>query len=222
MKWLADLMKKCAPLNIEVNRVTQDMIKENQGSPFGELLMNSPLHGAGPALGTQGDNPIKLLFVCAEIPYEGAAAELLKLVPSDVSCVMVQGLKGNTIMEFKLRLAQAGAIWISIIPQDPKRHVMIDVKGQIETTDPIWAELQDLMRKDGYARSWEIIVNGDGKIVFDVKMAEEREKHQTIRDRPIGQDEMTDLHIMLEAAADSGQFLDMLEGKPFKKQRRSK
>ena len=218
MKWLADLTQKCAPLKIEINRVTPEMEELSRGNSLGDLFTKMQ-PGSAPALGTSGENPIKLLFICAESPSLELQQEIFHMVPADVKYTLLQSIKHSTLMEFRMMLAQAGAQWIEIIPRDKDRHLAIVVKGQIESDDPIWSDAQALMLKDGYARSWEITINGDEKIILDVKLAKEREKFHAIRERPIGPDEVTDVKIMLEAATSVDQFLDMLEGKPFRKRR---
>jgi hypothetical protein len=123
-------------------------------------------------------------------------------------------------MELSMMMAQAGVL--PMITTEG-HHLKLNVQGPNvpELHDEIWNRMQTLLMKDGFARSWEISIN-DEKIVYDAKMIKETEEHHQLRDTSIGQDDQTDLHIMLEATQSVDQFLALLEGKPFEEPKRRK
>jgi hypothetical protein len=213
MKWIAELMKKCLPLKMEVVRVSNEELA-TVGVPNTEVVK-----GLAPELGS-GMGRISLIIVCAEKPKAKLTEDLLSLVPADVQCIFFESMKRSTTMELGLILAQAG---IPPMVTLNERHIALTLSGQNvpEIHDEIWGRVQEILLKDGYPTSWEISVN-DEKIVYDAKIVKETIEHHNIRDTNISQDDQTDLHIMLEATKSVDEFMAMLEGKPFKKSRTRK
>jgi hypothetical protein len=158
-----------------------------------------------------GDGKVKLVFVCAKSPDRRTRTSLLNLVPSDITCEFIETIKGSTAMELGFKIQAGGGIVTRFLPKN--HHIELQVNGpQLpERDDPLWADVQEILKKDGYAQSWEIAINGE-KIVYDEKMAIEMASHK-IRDRAFTDEDMTDLKIMVETSGDVNDFLAMLNGK---------
>jgi hypothetical protein len=200
MIWLKQLMDKCIPLKIEIIKTPVDEILLSSATFKGRAIEMSP-----------GESKIKLVFVCAKAPDRRTRTLLLNLVPNDITCEFIEALKGSTAMELGFKIQASGGAVIKFVPKD--HHIEMTVNGpQLpELDDPLWADVQEILKKDGYAQSWEIAINGD-KIVYDEKMATEMASHK-IRDREFTDEDMTDLKIMVETSGDVNDFLAMLEGK---------
>jgi hypothetical protein len=210
MRWIAELMKRCLTMKYEVVRVSKEEIQSSV----------TPQTFRGKASELEGDpSRMGLIIVGPEIPNAPIIQELLQLVPSNIDVVFVAALKRSTAMELSILMAQN-----SIVPfiRMTGRHLIVDAQNPNvpEAHDEIWTRFQELLKKDGFPVSWEIQLNNGQKIIYDVKIAKETETQHNIRGTSIGKDDQTDLHIMLEASQSVDQFLEMLDGKPFKKLKR--
>jgi hypothetical protein len=213
MKWISDLMKECLKIKAEVMKISRD---ELMTTPIGLNIVQ----GLAPAISAD-PSTVCLVITCPELPNNKLGSELLNMIPSDVGVVFLAALKRSTLMELSMIMAQSG---MPPLIMTDGRHLTINAQGPSvpEVHDEIWDRFQELLKKDGFPTSWEIIINNEDKIVYDVKMSREAETQHAIRDTSIGQDDLTDLHIMLEASQSVDQFLAMLDGKPYRKPRRKK
>jgi hypothetical protein len=210
MNWLKELMTQCLPLKIEVLPVGS-----HEDS---ELTETSDLIQGRKPMEDKTSGKVKLIFICAKVPDSETKSSLLNAVPSNLNCQFVEAIKASTGMELGFTVQARGGVITKFVPKD--HHIDISIQGTTlpELGDPLWTDIQEILRKDGYAQSWEIKVNDD-KIVYDEKLAQEMASHK-IRDHEFTDADMTDLKIMLETAGDVNDFLATLEGK--KPQRRSK
>jgi hypothetical protein len=203
-------MTQCLPLKIEVLPVGS-----HEDSELTETA--DMIQGRKP-MEDKTTGKVKVIFVCAKNPDTKTKDTLLDAVPSNLNCQFVEAIKASTGMELGFTVQAHGGVITKFIPKN--HHVDISIQGTTlpELDDPLWIDIQEILKKDGYAQSWEIKVN-DAKIVYDEKIAQEMASHK-IRDREFTDGDMTDLKIMLETAGDVNDFLATLEGK--KPRRRSK
>jgi hypothetical protein len=202
MNWLKDVMTKCLPLKIELIKTRTD---ELNSSFLDQCLI---LNGSSPT--TDQTEKKKLVFICAKTPDNETLATLLDLVPNNLECLFIETVKSSTPLELAFLVQQSGGVMTFFEPKG--HHVEIKIKGSLPPTDdPVWADVQEILVKDGYADSWEIKIN-DEKIVYDAKMAREMESHN-IRDRGFTDSDLTDLKIMLESTNTVDEFLATLERK---------
>jgi hypothetical protein len=201
MKWIADLMKKCLPHKMEVMRLVESELKDTF-LPVGDQIVN----GFGPEV---EDTAINLLIVCPEIPGATVANELLHMVPANVKVLFYESIKRSTSVELQTLFMQAG-----IVPQiTPEQGHKVTIKvmnpNAPEPHDELWGRIEDLLKRDGYAKSWEIQVNG-ARIVYDLKMVQEAQQHHNIRDCTITDQDITDVRILLNSTNSVDEFLAKL------------
>jgi len=205
MKWIADLMKKCLPHKMEVMRVTEE---ELQGSFL--AVSSQVVNGLGPALDKNiATDNLNLLIVCPDPPVSRLANELLHMIPSNVKVLFFESIKRSTSVELQALLIPAGVI--PLVSSDLGHKVTIKVMSQNapEPHDAIWARVEDILRRDGFAKSWEILIN-DERIVYDLKMAQEVEQHHNIRELTISESDITDMRILLNSTDSVDEFLAKL------------
>ena len=203
MIWIKQLMDKCQPLKIEIVKTATGDVSD---------ISVSEVSFKGKASETsEGESRTKLVFICARKPTKRTLTSLLNLVPSNITCEFIESIKGSTALELGFKIQASGGAVTKFLPKD--HHIELQVNGpQLpELDDPLWADVQEILKRDGYAKSWEIAINGE-KIVYDEKMAEEIASHK-IRDREFTDEDITDLKIMVETAGDVNDFLAMLERK---------
>ena len=198
MNWLKEVMTKCLPLKIQ-------LLKTN-GSE--EVTSDHCIRFHGKA-DNQDASAKRLFFICAYTPDQAMMKDLLDLVPNNLECLFIETVKSITTMELAFLIQQSGGVMTLFEPKG--HHLAIEIKGSQlpPTDDPVWADVQEILEKDGYASSWEIKIN-DETIVYNAKMAQEVKSHK-IRDRGFTDTDLTDLKIVLETTCDVNDFLAAIE-----------
>ncbi len=79
--------------------------------------------------------------------------------------------------------------------------VEVDINADVSE---VWQDICEALEKDGFPKSWKV-----GDRVYDKKIVAEANLRPK-RDRAIGQEDLTDLTIMLGAAKTVDEFLKML------------
>ena len=98
-----------------------------------------------------------------------------------------------------------------IKPDIESRELTIDLKG-INDEHPIWADLSDVLRRDGFFSAWHFIADGKEIHVLP-KMVDEVAKNQEKNNgKAINASDITDLKISLANAQSIDDILKAMEG----------
>lgn len=140
----------------------------------------------------------KLVFFCAKMPPEKEKKELITLIPSSLSADFVEGPKNKTLHAIQIYLLQAGIVPTHISLMGHK--LILDVNSMVKTMPdedhPFWDAMNTILEKDGFFDQWEIIINNE-KHGFNLRVSEDIQKNKNLRDYCITQEEIKDLHILL-------------------------
>lgn len=145
---------------------------------------------------TDGEDKNKLTFFCAKIPTEKEKKEIIALIPPSVATDFIEGPKNVTLHSIQIYLIQARIFPCRIETFNHKLVLTANVITEVSNDHPFWAAMNDILEKDGYFHEWEINLNNE-KHSFSFKISKDIQKNKVRRDHGITQEEITDLHILL-------------------------
>jgi hypothetical protein len=151
----------------------------------------------------------KITFLCPHIPPGKEKQSLISILPENIDTEFVEGPKETTIIQLQFYAIKMGARGIQPVSKD--HHLVVTLipgHDAIEATDPAWAETSEVIQKDGYYDSWEIIC-GEIHLTYNLKMIEEA-KRRPVRDLSISKDDILNLKIALGASQDVNDFIRSL------------
>jgi len=178
--WQVNLMKKCSDMNLEAI---------------------STLDG--------------LTIICPKIPGKKDKTQILSVLPEDIRehISFTEGPKPSTLNHMRNTIIATGVVGsMGNNPPDLQRkYLKITMTGNgnpdAENTD--WSPLSDLLMKDGYFESWDIVFNNKTVAVYDRKVSKELQKNKS-RDTVIQKDDILDLNILLNTEMDFDKLLEKL------------
>ena len=95
-----------------------------------------------------------------------------------------------------------------VIPDIEHRTIVIEMTGP-EDNDPVWGELTEVLKQDGFFSSWKFIANGKETCV-ESKLIEELVKNKEQHTGMIDDNAITDLKIGLANANTVDDILNMM------------
>ena len=151
----------------------------------------------------------RIIFMCPKMPEEKTKVELVDIIPKSMRYEFIEAPKTSTIFAIRAILIQLGA-YKSIV-QPSGRTLKIEALNlqSIDSDNPAWDSISQLLKKDGFFTAWEITFN-DNTIKYDLNIDKEIEKQHHIRDHRIQGDDITNLKIILNSTQDVNDFLKEL------------
>lgn len=132
-----------------------------------------------------------IIFMCPKIPDKDTQLELLEDIPT-VQYRFIEAPKVTTRDVLEILLKSIGFYGEL---QMKERKIIIKSTMKIDPNHPFWAEVQELLYKDGYFTEWEITL-GDKSIICKKSVVEEVQKNVK-RDHTISKDDILNLQIVL-------------------------
>jgi hypothetical protein len=214
-KWLTKVLEKCATLGFELKVYEAN----SEGAIFDSELflkaymeihtLRSPvattLRGACSAVPKEG----VIIFICPEKPVMKVMKNIAMDMPENWHCQFVVQIRPSTTAELEILLRQSGGE-AKIDYQE--NHICIQVKGPdvVPIDDPYWDELPRILCEDKYVERWDLFINGQKMFAYNSRVAEEIKTMHKVREEGFTDDDMLNLHIMLEASHSVADFEKML------------
>ena len=121
------------------------------------------------------------------------------------------GPKAQTQFNVQNLLRRAQPETARIVPDYEHRSITIELGG-IGDDDPVWGEVSQALKRDGFFDSWKFVINGK-EIKVDPKLTDELVKNQKQRTTSISETDVTDLKIGLANAQTVDDILKMMNNK---------
>jgi hypothetical protein len=137
-------------------------------------------------------------------------AELQALIPDKKPVHFEVSPKIQTKMNIDNLIHRAQPSDVDITPDLEHRTITIKLEG-VGKDEPVWGELSEALKMDGYFDSWKFIVEGKEVNVLP-KMSEELAKNQSQHTKGITDSDITDLKIGLANAQTVDDILKAIGG----------
>jgi len=135
--------------------------------------------------------------------------ELRCLVPEGAEVDFIEAPKEMTRNNLMNLLRRVQPSSLKVEPDMEGRTIVIEANG-VPESDPVWGEMSQVLRKDGYFESWKYVIEGNEVKVFpDVMDAMSSRKG---RDTAINEGDITDLKISLSNAQTVDDILKAMGG----------
>ena len=135
--------------------------------------------------------------------------ELRCMVPDGAEVEFVEAPKEQTRNNLVNLLRRVQPSNLKVEPDMDGRTIVIEAYG-VPESDPVWGELSQVLRKDGYFESWKYVIEGNEVKVFpDVMDAMASRKG---RNTAINEGDITDLKISLGNAQTVDDILKAMGG----------
>jgi hypothetical protein len=162
-----------------------------------------------------------IIFFCPDMPDKKIKIELIKMIPKNTKYQFVIGPKQSTIDTLILMFNTLGINNLQILKSLEEmiknitagnRHIDIQNNNvQIPDDSPFWNEIEQLLVRDGFYKTWTITLGNKTITEKNIKIATEISKYHDIRDHAILEDDMVNLKISLGKEQDVLDFLKDLE-----------
>ena len=139
-----------------------------------------------------------------------AEAEFRALVPEAKQVQFMESPKIQTRMNVDNLIRRAQPQDANIEPDLDHRSITIALGG-VPETDPVWGDMSEALKCDGYFDSWKFIINGQETTVI-AKMVDVMAKNKAGRTKTINEGDITDLKIGLANAQSIDDILKVMEG----------
>jgi len=144
-----------------------------------------------------------MVVLCPKSLERKDKTQLVALIPEDLRgrVKFEEGPKYST-MNHLSNLIQALRMGGGGDPDYSRRYIKLNLVGVAEMSENVdWSNISDLLEKDGYFESWDIVLNNKLVSSYNRKIFQELQRN-SFRDDVIMKDEITDLHILLETETD--------------------
>jgi len=141
----------------------------------------------------------QVFLLCPKLPDTPVQEQITELIPQTIKRKFIESPKQSSYTIVKSILGSFGGRTAKF---NQSRDLVLEVTGSGSITKEdcsVWEEVHAVLKKDGYWKSWEIILNNESRGIYDTKLTEEIIKNKT-REFGFSKDDILNLKIQLETS----------------------
>jgi hypothetical protein len=150
-----------------------------------------------------------MVFVAKKLATE-VEEELRSLVANGKTIAFKEAPKLQTQTQVQSLISRAHPDAAMVKPDLDQRTLFISMDG-VEESHPVWGQLTEALKKDGFFESWKLVANGHETRVI-ASTVDDLAKNTAGKDKAISEDDVTNLKISLGSAQTVDDILKAIGG----------